>query len=150
MLVDRNRLIQPDDDLQAAFPSLGFRNTFRLQTSGEPVLLTDPMYLADVHNSHDEVAAFLRAHGVFLMGFGGDASCPVWWEHPFVLLPISLRDAYLEPPEEATVLVDEVGCDSGSFIFLPLTDTLPQSVQLKVDEVLSQDNGAALGLPGGK
>jgi hypothetical protein len=151
-IVNPNRLTKPEDKFHKAFPEFNFREVYSFQTSGEPVLLTDPTYLADVYNSGDEIASFLRAHGIFVIDFGGDVSSPVWWQPPFVLLPISMHisDRDLEPPEEVTVLAEEVGTDSGSFVFLPLTEELPWALKARVDKVLAENNGALLELPAGK
>lgn len=65
--VDPNRLISPADDFKSAFPGLNFTNRRNLVTAGEDLLLVDPTYIADVYNSTDEVAAFLREHGLFLI-----------------------------------------------------------------------------------
>ncbi len=150
-VVDPNRLIKPQDRFREGFPELGFREVYSFRTSGESILITDPIYLADVYNSKDAISAFLRANGVFVMDFGGDVSGPVWWQPPFVLLPISMHlSEDLEPPEGVTILADEVGTDSGSFVFLPLTKDIPSELKAQVDEVLSKNNGAALALPAGK
>jgi len=144
-------LIDPTDDFRGAFPDLDFRDVYRLTTTGEPVLITDPTYLADVYNSTDEAASLLRAKGVFLMQFGGDVSCPVWWQPPDLLLPLSnsLPDDAVAPAG-AEVIAEEVHTDSGSFIFLPLTDELPPELQEGVAEILRGGNGAALSLPAGE
>jgi hypothetical protein len=149
-MVNSNRLVKPQDKFREGFPELGFREMYSFNTSGEPILITDPIYLADVYNSKDEIASFLRTYGVFIMDFGGDVSSPVWWQHPFVLLPISmhLSDEDLEPPEGVTVLA-EVGTDSGSFVFLPFTKDLPSALKMQVDKVLAKNNGALLELPAG-
>lgn len=81
-MIDPRRLIRSTDKFHAAFPGLNFPETFAFQTRGEPVLVTDPTYLADVYNSPVEPALSLREHGCFLMDFGGDTSCPVWWKPP--------------------------------------------------------------------
>ncbi len=152
MIVDPNRLIRPECTLCRDFPGLGFRDVFSFETSGEPVLLTDPTYLADVYNSRDEVASFLRAHGVFVADFGGDTGGPVWWQPPFVSFRIatSSSDQYPEPPEGVIALAEEVGTDSGSFVFLPLTDDLPPDLRAEVDRVLAENNGVLLPLPAGR
>lgn len=151
-MVDPNRLVKPRDRFCESFPNMGFREVYVFCTSGEPVLVTDPTYLADVYNSTDEMASFLRTRGVFVMDFGGDVSGPVWWQPPFVLLPISmhLSNKDLVPPEGATILTSDVGTDSGSFIFLPLTEDLPLALKVQIDRVLAQNNGALLELPAGK
>ncbi len=65
-MIERQRLIKPADDFVAAFPGLNFRNRRSFVTAGEKVLLVDPTYIADVYNSTDEIASFLRDHGLFL------------------------------------------------------------------------------------
>lgn len=150
-IVDRKRLIKPQDKFRESFLELGFRDAFSFHTSGQPILVTDPIYLADVYNSKDETASFLRANGVFVMDFGGDVHGPVWWQPPFALIPISmhLSDKGLEPPEGVRVLAEEVGTDSGSFVFLPFAKDFPSALKAKVDQVLAENNGALLELPTG-
>lgn len=150
-MVESERLIHPPDDFRSAFPEFEFRDVYTLTTSGEQVLITDPTYLADVYNSVDEATSFLRARGVFLMQFGGDVSCPVWWQPPYILLPISnsMPDDE-EVPEGVKVLAEDVHTDSGSFIFLPLTDELLPELKESVDEVLREGNGVALNPPAGR
>jgi hypothetical protein len=133
-MVDPSRLVKPKDKFRVAFPDLNFREVYCFCTSGEPVLMADPTYLADVYNSEDEIASFLRGHGVFLMDFGGDVSGPVWWQHPYILVPISLHlsEKDLQLPEGVALLADQVGTDSGSFMFLPLTRYLPPPLRCRV------------------
>ena len=75
-MIETRRLITPTDDFRTAFPGLNFRNRRSLATTGEKVLLVDPIYIADVYNSTDDVASFLRDQGLFLMDFGGGHDCP--------------------------------------------------------------------------
>ena len=105
-MIDKTRLIKPTDDFKSAFAGLGFRNNRSLRTAGEKVLLVDPTYVADVYNSIDEDASYLRKHGLFLMDFGGDTSTPVWWKMPYLLMPISnhLSKQDLELPRGTKVL----------------------------------------------
>ncbi len=151
LLVVPERLIAPDESFRSAFPGLGFRDNFILRTSGEPVLVIDPTYLADVYHSMDSAAAFLRAHGVFIMNFGGDVSCPIWFQHPYALMPISLHrsDAGLDSPPGAVTLAQEVGTDSGSFIFLPITDALPDILRAAMRSLTQKSNGVLLPLLAG-
>lgn len=151
-MVDTTRLIEPTDDFRSAFPGLNFRNRRSLVTAGEKVLLVDPTYIADVYNSTDETASFLRDEGLFLMDFGGDTAGPVWWNPPFLVMPISihLSEEDLNPSQGAKVLTEEIGCDSGSFVFLPLSTKVPSNVRSKVKEELEQENAVALRLPPGR
>lgn len=149
-MVETRRLIKPADDFRAAFPGLNFRNRRIIVSAGEKVLLVDPTYIADVYNSTDEIASFLRDRGLFLMDFGGDTAVPVWWKPPFLIMPISVHHGNLDAPSGAKVLIEEIGCDSGSFVFLPLSSDIPRNVQSKVDEVLGESNAVALALPAGR
>lgn len=153
-MVDPERLIEPRALFRQAFPGLGFREVYSFRTSGNPVLVTDPIYLADVYNSKDEIASFVRDSGVIIMDFGGDVSCPVWWQHPYALLPISLHlpEDDVVPPQGATVLADAdtAGCDSGSFVFLPITEDLPPALRAEVEGVVARRSGALLELPPGR
>jgi hypothetical protein len=148
-VVETQRLIEPGDDFVAAFPGLNFRNRRSVVTTGENVLLVDPIYIADVYNSTDEVATYLRDRGLFLMDFGGDSSVPVWWKPPFLLMPLSMHDKSLDTPPGVEVLTEEIGCDSGSFVFLPLSADVPRGVQSKVKEALGEGGAVALRLPAG-
>ena len=148
-MVDTRRLIEPREDCVEAFPGLNFRNRRSLVTTGEELLLADPIHIADVYNSMVEVATYLRDQGLFLMDFGGDSSVPVWWKAPFLLMPISMHHKNLNAPSGAEVLAEEIGCDSGSFVFLPLSADMPRGVQNKVKEVLEERSAVALRLPAG-
>jgi hypothetical protein len=149
-VVETRRLIKPGDDFRAAFPGLNFRNRGSLVTAGEKVLLVDPIYIADVYNSTDEVASFLRDRGLFLMDFGGDTAVPVWWKPPYLVMPISMHHENLEAPSGAKILTEEIGCDSGSFVFLPLSEDIPRGVKSKIKEVLGEKNAVALRLLAGR
>ena len=151
-MVDAKRLIKPEDDFRSAFPGLNFRNRRVFVSTGEKILLVDPIYLADVYNENNEIAFFLRKHGLFLMDFGGDTTVPVWWKSPYMVMPMSmhLSEADLNPPKGAKVLTPEIGCDSGSFVFLPLRASLPTNLASEVKKVLKDKDGVALPLPAGR
>lgn len=146
-MVERFRLIKPEFNLRVRFPALDFSDRGTFQTGGEAVLVTDPTYLADVYNSQEDTASFVRQHGVIVWDFGGDTSGPVWWQPPFLKIAFAIDHG--EPPPSATVLADEVGCDSGSLVFLPLTKALPSRLRAHVDRVLVANSGVALPLPAG-
>lgn len=150
-MVDPERLLEPEDNFRGCFPKLDFKDTYRFSTHGEPVLVTDPIYLADVYNSKDEVASFLRARGVFVMDFGGDVGGPVWWQHPFLMIAISTHlSEEFETPPGVVALPDGVGTDSGSFIFLPFTDDIPSALQEIIHEVVANKNGILAPIPAGE
>jgi len=145
-------LTKPKDDFKSAFPGLGFRNLFSFRTAGERVLLVDPTYLADVYNAKDEIAAYVRVHGRFLMDFGGDTAAPVWWTPPFLVIPLSihLSEQGVQAPKGTKILADEIGTDSGSFVFLPLARNLPGALRKSIKKLLVEQNAVELKLPAGK
>ena len=151
LLADADRL-RPIEDANDWFPALGFAGADTLQLGGEAVLVTDPIFLADVYNPNDDpVAAYVRAQGVVVADFGGDSSCSVWWRDPVLLLPLSGRSPR-DPSQVAGAVrvAEEVGCDSGSFVFLPIRAESPAPVRAVIDQVLAARNSAAVQVPAGR
>jgi len=148
--VDRDHLL-PIPDLREWYPSLGFSHQSHLVVeSGDKMLVTDPIYLADIYNLKDDTDAdYIRKHGVVVSDFGGDTSCPMWWCEPWIILPTSssIDSAYRSTlPATVDVLASEVGCDSASFVFMTLQDGVPRSLINKVDSLLRCQNGVAISL----
>ena len=86
------------------------------------------------------------------MDFGGDVSDPVWWSDPYVIIPISLHysEADLESEMAVDVLAEEIGTDSGSFIFLPLAADLPSELKTTIKKLVSDKNAVLLDFPAGR
>jgi len=150
-MIETKRLIKPDEDLAVEFPDLGFRNLVRLENQGNGVLICDPIYLADVYNSTDSIASYVKTHGAFATNFGGEIAGPIWFKSPYVLIPASdhLDDDNLEAPKGAKVLAEELPLDSGSLVFLPLRDDLPAELKNTIDELIDEENAIKLPLPKG-
>lgn len=145
-IADEARLI-PIPDLREWYPKLGFSGRGELATAGEPIFVTDPIYLADIYNPNDDPnATFLRQKAVVVSDFGGDTAAPVWWKPPFLIVPTSQHDQP-EMPAGATRLAEQIGCDSASFVFIALNDDVPPALRKKIDEVEGEKNGARLKLP---
>ena len=151
MFVDPSRLVEIED-FSEAFDGLGFSGARSFITIGEPVLLVDPIYVADVFNpSDDDTTQFLRRNGVFVADFGGDTNAPVWWSDPHLVMPISMNfPEEFAVPSSTQELVSEVRCDSGSFMFLPLVEEIPTPVCQFVSSVERERDCALLPLPPGK
>jgi len=65
---------QPIEDLRAWFPDVGFAGSDTFIVRDRGLLITDPIYLADVYNPNDdEAAAYVRANSVIVCDFGGDS-----------------------------------------------------------------------------
>jgi hypothetical protein len=145
------RLIAPPEDFAAAFPGRGFANRFTLHTAGEPLLVGDPTYLADVYGGRDPHADVVRRMGAFLLEFGGDGAWPVWWRAPYLLLPLSLHGPdEPQPPPGAIVLAEEIGVDSGSLLFLPDSAMLPATLRRSAERLVQARQLARLPVPAGR
>ena len=149
-LANPNRF-KPIQDLHQWSPDCGVSADDCFSLDNEPRLITDPRYLWQTFNPHNDTSSsYARTHGVIVTGFGSDASCPVFWCDPFLLLPLS---SHLEEefplPEEAGKLTDKVLGASGSFVFLPLRDDMPPSLQGQVNQVLDENKGVKVRLPAG-
>jgi hypothetical protein len=147
-IADESRLI-PIPDLREWYPGLGFSGRAELVTDGEPVFVTDPIYLADIYNPNDDAnATYLRQQAVVVSDFGGDTAAPVWWKPPFLVVPTSQHDQP-QVPAGAAELAGQIGCDSASFVFVALNGDVPPALRKKIDEVERERNGATLKLPAG-
>lgn len=141
-IIDENRLIQPEDNFENKFPGLGFRNIYSVECNGAGIYICDPTYISDVYNSKDDISNYLRNYGAFLMDFGGDFSSPIWWKYPYALFPLSWHyssDGFI-PPNDANMLVDDIGVDSGSVMFLPSTEVLPSELKSIFSRLLEERN----------
>ncbi|MBI1849428.1 MAG: hypothetical protein HYR85_03685 [Planctomycetes bacterium] len=147
-IADVTRLT-PIPDLRESYRTLGFSGLSELVTAGEPIFVTDPIYLADVYNPNDDAnATYLRQRAVIVSDFGGDTAVPVWWEPPFLVIPTSWYDEQ-HMPAGATEIAEHVCCDSASFAFIGLNDDVPRGLRAMIDEVERKKSGARLKLPAG-
>jgi hypothetical protein len=149
-MIDTKRLIEPDFDLKTCFPSFAWNASTQVIVPDRGVVLVDPVYVADVYNDDTELASYLRTEGTFIYDFGGDVSAPIWLNDPYVLIPISMHDASpRQTPPGAEVLCDEIGCDSGTFVLIPLTDALPAPLSAVVNDCIDKRNAVHLQLKPG-
>jgi hypothetical protein len=141
--IDRERLLTNQDlarrnkDFAAWFIQIGIdpsKNTVEL-TSGQ-LLIIDPIYLADIFNENDITERYLKSSGVLLTDFGGDVSGSVFRTRCGgikILLVFDRVDDEGRPifrPEmvsalqESEIASENLGCDSGSYIFLDYNQSL--------------------------
>jgi hypothetical protein len=86
------------------------------------------------------------------MNFGGDTSCPILYKYPYILLPVSsnIDENKLDfLKKDASILFDEIGCDSGSFMFLPIMETIPKKILKTINNAVSKKNAANIKIPTG-
>lgn len=101
-----------------------------IRITSRKLLITDPNYLADIFNGDGQKEKYLKRHGILLMDFGGDVSGPVFRTVDGglkIYLLFDRVDSHGNPvfrEEEKTELQkyeldsSNLGCDSGSYIFL--------------------------------
>lgn len=148
-IADESRLI-PIPNLREWYPELEFSGRAELITAGEPIFVTDPIYLADVYNANDDpTAIYLRQNAVVVSDFGGDLAVPVWWKAPFLVVPTSQHDQ-ARMPAGAMQLTEEIVCDSASFVFIAMNDEIPPVLREKIDQAEEVEDGARLRLPAGR
>jgi hypothetical protein len=125
---------------------LGFQNRFDLDLSGEPLLICDPIYIADVFNDSDGPAAFLKAHGVFLADLGGNVSGPVQWRSSSLVLgSVGGEDETFRDG----IVAHDVISDSGCVMFLPLGGDLPEELRAKIEDALRDETAVIVEVPSG-
>lgn len=147
-MIATDRLIRPTFNLQAYFPQFAWNTAYDIKVSADGIVMVDPIYLADVYNDDSRIATLVRTLGTFVYDFGGDVSGPIWLKDPFLVMPISMHYGKTRPevPPEATVLCDHVGCDSGSFVLLPLSKDIPAELGQVIDKCLRDGDAVLLSL----
>jgi hypothetical protein len=146
-----DRLVKPDATIQDYFPKFSWNTSHVLKVSEDPILLVDPTYLAWVFHDEDENASYLRKNGVFLFDFGGDWFGPLWQWKSFLIMATSHHyEVYPDPPNGAKTICRSIGCDSATFVLLPVTDKVPESLKQKIDECLKQNNAVLLKMAKGR
>lgn len=148
-MINKQRLVRPDYVVADYFPGLEVNGDLYLIVENEPVLLIDPIYLADVYNSSDSDAAFVRQHGVFIQDFGGDMSACVILSSDLLLLPVSAHYAHNAEPEilnDDWIKASALPCDSGSLVLLKIARSLPQSMREKIESESRAGNGVVLNM----
>ena len=149
-LADPNRF-KPIQDTHIFSPDcmVAVDDTFTL--AKEFLLITDPIYLDQVINAtNDPSTSYVRSHAVTVTNYAGQATCPVLWCNPHLLLPlsVSLREKFF-PPANAETLAEKISCQSGQLLFLPLGEDIPQSLHDQVEKVCTDQNGVKIRLEAG-
>lgn len=154
-IVNQNNLIELDDNFCEIFSPLIFNEKHSFVISTEPILITDPINLADIFNSNDPIASYVRSYGVFAMNFGGDAESRVWYQYPNIFIPLSIQYWHEEhkgpvAPQGVKVFPNRIYTDSGSFVFLPLYTSQPPELCNIAYDIVKNDWGVQLNLPSGR
>jgi len=117
----------------------------------EFLVIVDLSQIGDILNPFNSPSAsYMRTHGVIVGSYNRDAACPVFWNDPFLLLPLSqhLKESLMVYKDIGEV-VGSVVCPSGSFLLLPVRKDTPAPLGSLIDEALLKDTGVQIKLPNG-
>jgi hypothetical protein len=146
-LADPKRF-RPIQDLHTWSPDCMVAVDDSFELKNEFLFITDPIHLGQTKSaSTDPSASYVQRHGLTVTHYGGEASCPVLWCNPYLLLPLSqsLEEKFLLPANSET-LAEKISCHSGSLLFLPLANDIPRSLLERVHKVCTDKNGAKVQL----
>ena len=150
VLVDAKRL-RPIQDLHTWSPDCMVAADDSFELRDESLLITDPIHLGQtVDASTDPSASYVQTRGLTVTHYGGKASCPVLWCNPYLVLPLSqsLQNKFLLPADTET-LAEKIFFHSGSLLFLPLENDIPQSLHDQANRICADENGAKIKLAAG-
>lgn len=117
----------------------------------ELLLIADLTHIGSIMNPYNNPSAsYVRTNGVIVGSYNRDVACPVLWNDPFLLLPLShhLKENFKVYADIGKV-VGSVSCPSGSFILLPIREDIPTSLGSMMDEAIVKETGVRIKLPKG-
>ena len=117
----------------------------------ELLLIADLTHIGSIMNPYNNPSAsYVRTNGVIVGSYNRGVACPVIWNDPFLLLPLShhLKENFKVYSDIGKV-VGSVSCPAGSFLLLPIREDIPTSLGSMMDEALSKETGAQIKIPSG-
>jgi hypothetical protein len=144
-LVDPKRF-KTIQDLTKMRPDCGASIDDILIIDNEFLLIIDLTHIGDLLNPYNSPSAsYVRTNGVIVGSYNRDVACPVLWNDPFLLLPLShhLKDNLMGYADIGEV-VGSVSCPSGSFLLLPVREDIPTPLGSLMDEALASEDGAKI------
>ena len=115
------------------------------------LLIIDLVHMGNILNPFNSpLAAYIREHGVTVGSYNRDFACPVFWNDPLLLLPLSHHlQENLAGYENIGQLVGNIFCPSGSFLLLPLREDMPTPLDSRINTALASKNGLKIRLLNG-
>jgi hypothetical protein len=117
----------------------------------EFLLIVDIAYLGGILNPYNSPSAsYVRTHGVIVASCVKNEPCPVMWNDPFLLLPLShhLKEYFNVYADNGKVL-GSVSCPSGTFLFLTFHKDMPTPLEGLMHEALKKETGVKIKIPDG-
>ena len=149
-LVDPKRF-KTIQDLTKMRPDCGASIDDILIIDNEFLLIVDLSHTGGILNPYNSPsAAYVRTHGVIVGSYNRNVACPVLWNDPFLLLPLShhLKENSMGY-EDVGKVVGSVSCSSGSFLLLPDREDVPTPLGSLMDEALAREDGIKIKIPNG-
>ncbi len=144
----RFRTIQ---DLTQMRPDCGASIDDLIIIDNELLQIVDLFSMGDMLNPYNSLSAsYARTHGVIVGSYSRDATCPVLWESPFLLLPLSHHlDENLVAYADIGKVVGNISCPSGSFLMLPVREDTPTPLGTLMAEAFKKETGVRIRVPDG-
>jgi hypothetical protein len=145
------KLFKTIQDLTKMRPDCGASIDDIFVIDNELLLIVDIAHIGDILNPCNSLSAsYVRTNGVIVGSYNRDVACPVLWNDPFLLLPLShhLKENFKVYADMGKV-VGSVFCPSGSFLLLPIREDIPTSLGSLIDEALVKEAGVKIKLPNG-
>jgi hypothetical protein len=117
----------------------------------ELLLIADLTHIGSIMNPYNNPSAsYVRTNGVIVGSYNRDVICPLLWNDPFLLFPLShhLKENFKVYAGIGKV-VGSVSCPSGSFILIPIREDIPTSLGSIFDEAIVKETGVRVKLPNG-
>jgi len=149
-LVDTRRF-KTIQDLTKMCPDCGASIDDTFVINNELLLIVDMSNIGNILNPFNSTSAsYVRTHGVIVCSYSRDASCPVLWCSPTLLLPLSYHiKKHLRSYKDIGEVVGNVSCPSGSFLLLPVREDIPLPLGSQMGEALASGGGVKIKLPKG-
>jgi len=138
-------------DLTKMRPDCGASIDDILIIDNEFLLIIDLTHIGDLLNPYNSPSAsYVRTNGVIVGSYNRDVACPVLWNDPFLLLPLShhLKENFKVYADIGKV-VGSVSCPSGSFLLLPIREDITTSLGSMMYEAIVKETGVRIKLPNG-
>jgi hypothetical protein len=138
-------------DLTRMRPDCGASIDDNFVIDNELLLIADLTHMGSIMNPYNNPSAsYVRTNGVIVGSYNRDVTCPLLWNDPFMLLPLShhLKENFKVYAGIGKV-VGSVSCPSGSFLLLPIREDIPTSLGSMMDEAIVKETGVKIKLPNG-
>lgn len=144
----RFRTIQ---DLTQMRPDCGASIDDIFVVDNQLLVIVDLSQIGSIMNPYNNPSAdYIRTHAVIVGSYNREIACPVFWNPPFLLIPMSCHlSENLTAYSNIGMIVGSVSCPSGALLLLPTRTDIPTPLAGLLDEALAKAAGTRIKLPNG-